>query len=122
METPVDNVTFGYIILLHQLRNEASIIIFSIRYEASIILFVLINRSTYVLHIFTLRVIHTWCFWAGYDIGYNFARGGISVAAVTVVCFGLITDKMKAERAEPITIFLNFAKMMHHIFRCSHKI
>ena len=37
----------------------------------------------------------------GYDIGSNFARGGIS-AAVVPVCFGLTTDSMEAERVELI--------------------
>ena len=37
---------------------------------------------------------------AGYDVGSKFARGWISVVAVTVVCLGLTTDKMEAERAE----------------------
>ena len=46
------------------------------------------------------------------------ARGGISAAAVTVDCFGLTTDSMKAERAELITIILNVAETRQHIFRC----
>ena len=54
----------------------------------------------------------------GYDVGSEFARGGISVAAVIVVCFDLTIDKMEAERAELIAIILNLAKMMHHISRC----
>ena len=57
----------------------------------------------------------------GYDEGSKFARGGISVAAVTVVCFDLTKDKMEAERAELIAIILNVAKMIQ-IFRCIHKI
>ena len=57
-----------------------------------------------------------------YDVGSKFARGGISVGAVTVVCFGLTTDKLEAERAELIAIILNLAKMMHHILCCIHKI
>ena len=40
---------------------------------------------------------------AGYD-GSKFVRGGISVAAVTVVGFDLTIDKMEAERAELIAI------------------
>jgi predicted HAD superfamily phosphohydrolase YqeG len=59
---------------------------------------------------------------AGYDIGSKFARGRISTTAIAVVGFGLTTDKMEAERAELIAIILNVAKMMHHIFRCIHKI
>ena len=43
---------------------------------------------------------------AVYDIGSKFARGGISVAAVTVICFGLTTDSMEAERAELIAEML----------------
>ena len=54
----------------------------------------------------------------GYDVGSKFTRGGISAAAVTVVCFGLTTDKMEAERAELIAIISNVAATMHHIFRC----
>ena len=60
--------------------------------------------------------------WVGYDVGYMFARGGIIVAAVTVVCFDLTMDKIKAERGELIAIILNVAKMIHHIFCCIHKI
>jgi hypothetical protein len=56
---------------------------------------------------------------AGYDVGSKLARGGIRVAAVTVVCFDLTIDKMEAEL---IAIILNVAKMMHHIFCCIHKI
>ena len=48
---------------------------------------------------------------AGRDVGSKFARGGISVAAVTVVCFDLTMDKMEAERAELIAIILNVAKL-----------
>ena len=36
------------------------------------------------------------------------------MAAITVVC--LTVDKMEAGRAELITIILNVAKIMHHIF------
>ena len=43
---------------------------------------------------------------AGYDVGFKFARGGISVAAVNIVCFGLTSDKMEAERTELITIIM----------------
>ena len=39
-----------------------------------------------------------------YDVGSKFVRGGISVAAVTGVCFDLTIDKMDAERAELMTI------------------
>ena len=53
---------------------------------------------------------------AGYDVGSKLARGGIIVAAVTVVSFGLTTDKMEAERAELIAMILNVARMMQHIF------
>ena len=59
---------------------------------------------------------------AGYDVGFKFARGGISVATVTVVCFDLTINKMEADRAELIAIILNVAKMMHHIFRSIHNI
>ena len=31
---------------------------------------------------------------AGYDVGSKFARGGISVATVAVVCFDLTIDKI----------------------------
>ena len=58
---------------------------------------------------------------AGYDVGSKFARGGINVAAVNVVCFDLTIDKEEAERAALIVIILNAAKIMHHIFRCIHK-
>jgi hypothetical protein len=57
-----------------------------------------------------------------YDVGPKFTRGGISVAAVTVVCLDLTIDKMEAEWAELIAIILNVAKMMHHVFHCIHKI
>ena len=59
--------------------------------------------------------------WAGFE-GLKFARGGISAASVTVVCFGLTTDSMEVERAELMAIFLNVAAKMHHIFRCIRKI
>ena len=59
---------------------------------------------------------------AGYDVGSKFARGGISVVAVTVVCFDLTIDKREAELAELIAIILNVAEIMHHIFRCIPKI
>ena len=49
---------------------------------------------------------------AGYDVGSECARGGISAAAVTAVCFGLTKDKMGKERAELISIVLNVSKMM----------
>ena len=49
---------------------------------------------------------------------HKFVRGGISVAAVTVVCFDLTIEKMEAEGAEHNAIILNVAKIMHHIFRC----
>jgi hypothetical protein len=55
----------------------------------------------------------------GYDVGSKFARGGISLAAVSVV--RLTVDKMEAEWAELIAIILNVAKMMQHIFRCINK-
>ena len=58
----------------------------------------------------------------GYDLGSKFARGGISAAAVTVVCFGLTTDSMDAEWAEFIVMILNVAATMHHIFRSIHNI
>ena len=41
---------------------------------------------------------------AGYDVRSKFARGGISAAADTVVCFGLTADSTEAERAELISI------------------
>ena len=59
--------------------------------------------------------------WAGFE-GLKFARGGISAASVTVVCFGLTTDSMEVERAELMANFLNVAAKMHHIFRCIRKI
>ena len=49
----------------------------------------------------------------GYDVGSKFVRGGTSVAAVTVVCFGLTADGMEAERAERIAFILNVAATMH---------
>ena len=86
-------------------------------------------------------MIHTWCFnadndvvqtsvesrgvdlqGAGYDVRSRFARGGISAAADTVVCFGLTADSTEAERAELIAIILNVTATMHHIFRCIHNI
>ena len=59
---------------------------------------------------------------ARYDIGSKFARGRRGAAAVTLVCFGLTTDSIEAERAELIAIILNVAATMHHIFRCIHNI
>ena len=41
---------------------------------------------------------------AGYDVGSKFARGRMSLAAATVVCFDLTIDKMEAEQAELIAI------------------
>ena len=105
--------------------------------------------SSFLLHCIsgdsTLRAIHTWCFICGhwfhsdvskingglrgvglqgteYNVGSKFARGGISAAAVTLVCFGLTTDSIEAERAEVIVFNLDVAAMMHHIFRCIHHI
>ena len=59
---------------------------------------------------------------AGYDVWSKFASGGISLAVGAVECFDLTIDKTEAERAELIAINLNVAKIMHHIFRCNHKI
>ena len=59
---------------------------------------------------------------AGLDVWSKFARGGISAAADTVVCFGLTVDSTEAERAELIAIILNVTATMHHIFRCIHNI
>ena len=59
---------------------------------------------------------------AVYDVGSNFARGGISTAAVTVACLGLTADSTEAEGAELIAILFNVAATMHHIFRCIHNI
>ena len=52
---------------------------------------------------------------ARYDIGSKFARGGIGAAAVTLVCFGLTTDGIEAERAELIAIIFKVAATMLHI-------
>ena len=54
---------------------------------------------------------------AEYDVGPKFTRGRLSAAAVTLVYFGLTTDKTEAEWAELIVIILNVAAVMHHIFR-----
>ena len=59
---------------------------------------------------------------AGYDVGFQFARGKISAAAVILACFGLTTESTEAERAELILIILNVAATIHHIFRCIHSI
>ena len=133
-----------YNILAHLLRNEASIIIFCLRYEASIII-LYIKSFSHIFATFVYQEIRPlmlficghWCHLdlsrvnggfrgvgmqgVGYDMGSKFARGGISVAAVTVVCYNLTIGKMEAERAELIAIILNVAEVMHHIFRCIHK-
>ena len=52
------------------------------------------------------------------DVGSKFARGGMSAAAVIVVCFGLTADSTEVEGAELTAIILNVAATMHQIFRC----
>ena len=59
---------------------------------------------------------------AGYDVGSNFAGGGIRAAGVTLAFFGLTEDSTETEQAELITIILSVAATMHHIFRCIHNI
>ena len=56
---------------------------------------------------------------AGYDVGFQFARGKISAAAVILACFGLTTESTEAEL---ILIILNVVATIHHIFRCIHSI
>ena len=53
---------------------------------------------------------------AGLDAWSKFARGGISAATDTIVCFGLTADSTEAERAELIAIILNVTATMHHIY------
>ena len=57
---------------------------------------------------------------AGNDVGSKFARGGISAAAVTELCFVLTQTKWR-HNGQNVNI-LNVAKMMHHIFGCIYKI